>query len=112
MLTSIFETFAKESPVTVMMRGLMEVVFRPERLDTIFVEHAKVQYERELLFSSLVNLLSLVVCGIYPSVNVNAAYKAKSETLNVNRAAIYQKLNGVEIAVSSALLWEAASELG
>jgi len=110
MLTSIFETFAKESPVTVMMRGLMEVVFRPERLDTIFAEHSKVQYERELLFSSLVNLLSLVVCGIHPS--VNAAYKAKSETLNVNRAAIYQKLNGVEIAVSSALLRETASELG
>ena len=110
MLTSIFETFAKESPVTVMMRGLMEVVFRPERLDAIFAEHSKVQYQRELLFSSLVNLLSLVVCGIHPS--VNAAYKAKSETLNVNRAAIYQKLNGVEIAVSSALLRETASELG
>lgn len=110
MLTSIFETFAKESTVTVMMRELMEVVFRPERLDTIFTEHSKVQYERELLFSSLVNLLSLVVCGIHPS--VNAAYKAKSETLNVNRAAIYQKLNGVEIAVSSALLRETSSELG
>ena len=47
-----FKTFAEESPATVMMRELMEVVFRPERLDTIFAEHSKVQYQRELLFSS------------------------------------------------------------
>lgn len=109
MLAPIFAAFAQESPVTVMMRGLMEVVFRPERLDAIFAEHAKVQYQRELLFSSLVNLLSLVVCGIHPS--VNAAYKVKSASLNVNRSALYQKLNGVEIGVSSALLRETANEL-
>jgi len=85
MLAPIFDAFAQESPVTVMMRGLMEVVFRAERLDAIFAKHAKVQYQRDLLFSSLVNLLSLVVCGIHPS--VNAAYKAKVASLNVNRSA-------------------------
>ena len=110
MLASIFAAFAQESPVSVMMRGIMERLFRPERLDEIFAEHSKLQYERELLFSSLVNLLSLVVCGIHPS--VNAAYKAKAETLNVTRGALYQKLNGVEIDVSAALLRETASELG
>ena len=52
MLANIFEAFAQESPVTVMMRSLMEGVFRPERLDAIFAEHSKVQYQRELLFSS------------------------------------------------------------
>ena len=36
MLAPIFDAFAQESPVTVMMRGLMEVVFRAERLDAIF----------------------------------------------------------------------------
>jgi hypothetical protein len=110
MLASIFDAFAQASPVSVMMRGMMERLFRPERLDEIFAEHSKVQYERELLFSSLVNLLSMVVCGIHPS--VNAAYKAKAETLNVTRGALYQKLNGVEIEVSAALLRETASELG
>jgi hypothetical protein len=68
---------------------------------------AKVQYERELLFSSVVNLLSLVVCGVHPS--VNAAYKAKATDVNVTRAALYQKLNGVEIGVSAALLRETCS---
>ena len=56
------------------------------------------------------NLLSLVVCGIHPS--VNAAYKAKAAALNVTRGALYQKLNGVELEVSAALLRETASELG
>jgi IS4 transposase len=110
MLASIFDTFAQASPVSVMMRGMMERLFRPERLDEVFAEHSKVQYERELLFSSVVNLMSLVVCGIHPS--VNAAYKAKAETLNVTRGALYQKLNGVEINVSAALLRETAGELG
>jgi len=110
MLSSIFNAFVKESPISIMMRGLMEVVFRPQRLDEIFESHSKLQYTRELLFSSLVNLLSLVVCGIHPS--VNAAYKAKAEALNVTRGALYQKLNGVELDVSAALLRETASELG
>jgi hypothetical protein len=110
MLSSIFDAFVKASPISVMMRGVMEFVFRPERLDEIFESHAKLQSTRELLFSSLVNLLSLVVCGIHPS--VNAAYKAEAEALNVTRGALYQKLNGVEIEVSAALLRETAHELG
>jgi IS4 transposase len=109
MLSSIFDAFVKESPVSVMMRGMMEYVFRPQRLNEIFESHAKVQYTRELLFSSLVDLLSLVVCGIHPS--VSAAYKAKAASLNVSRGALYQKLNGVETEVSAALVRETASEL-
>lgn len=52
------------------------------------------------MFFSLVNLLSLLVCSIHPS--VKAAYKAKAEELNVTRGALYQKLNGVETDVSIA----------
>jgi len=93
-----------------MMRGLMESVFRPQRLEEIFESHSRLQYTRELLFSSLVDLLSLVVGGIHPS--VNAAYKAKAAELNVTRGALYQKLNGIETQVSAALLRETATELG
>jgi len=109
MISRIFDAFVQESPVSVMMRGLLEVVFRPQRLDEIFKSYSQVQYTRELLFSTLVNLLSLVVCGIHPS--VNAAYKAKAEELNVTRGALYQKLNGVETEVSAALLRETSREL-
>jgi hypothetical protein len=109
MLATIFDAFVAASPVSVMLRGVMERVFRPERLDEIFEQYAEVQYTRELLFSDLVNLLSLVVCGIHPS--VNAAYKAKAQEMNVTRNAIYAKLNGVEPRVSAALLRDSTAEL-
>lgn len=109
MLGQVFDAFVKESPISVMMRGLMEYVFNPERINAIFERNAQLQYTRELLFSDLVNVLSLVVCGIHPS--VNAAYKAKAEQLNVDRSAFYRKLNGVETEVSAALLRETSAEL-
>jgi Transposase DDE domain len=107
---NIFDAFVQHSPMSVMMRGLMERILQPEKLDEIFARHGKLQYHRELLFSDLVNLMSLVVCGIHPS--VNAAYKAQAQAVNVTRGAVYSKLNGVETAVSAGLLRETASELG
>jgi IS4 transposase len=109
MLDAIFDAFVQHSPISVMMRGLMERVLEPEKLDGIFARHGKNQYQRELMFSSLVNVMSLVVCGISPS--VNAASKTKARELNVTRWALYSKLNGVETAVSQGLLRETASEL-
>ena len=43
MLSSIFDAFAEESPISIMMRGLMERVFSCELLDAIFAEHSKLQ---------------------------------------------------------------------
>ena len=50
--------------------------------------------------------MSLVVCGIYPS--VNATYRARSQQLDVSRTAMYDKLNGREPIVSAALVRETA----
>jgi Transposase DDE domain len=110
MLAPVFDAFVHHSPISVMMRGLLEWMLRAERLDAIFDRYAKVQYQRELLFSSLVHLMSLVVCGIHPS--VNAAYRSQAHELNVTRGALYHKLHGVETAVSAGLLRETAQELG
>ncbi|MEG4631761.1 hypothetical protein QUB56_19570 [Microcoleus sp. AR_TQ3_B6] len=41
--------------------------------------------------------MSLVVCGIYFS--VNAAYLAKASSLNVSRTAVYGKLNGIYLVL-------------
>jgi hypothetical protein len=109
MLSSIFDQFVQESPVTVMARGLMEYIFAAERMDKLFDTHAKVQYQRDLLFSSQVDLMSLVVCGIQKS--VHAAYKASSVDLSVSTTALYNKLNGIEIGVSQALVRETAADL-
>lgn len=102
MLDAIFSRFVEASPMSVMVRGLMERVFAKEQINHIFEANAQVQYTRELLFSSLVELMSLVVCGIHPS--VSAAYKAKAQQLTVSRTAVYDKLNGVEPVVSAAVL--------
>ena len=56
MLSSIFEQFVQESPISVMARVLMERVFAPERIDKLFDTHAIVQYQQDLLFSSQVDL--------------------------------------------------------
>lgn len=58
MLSSIFEQFVEESPVSVMARGLMERVFAPEKMDRLFETHAQRQYQQDLLFSSQVDLMS------------------------------------------------------
>jgi len=92
-----------------MILGLMEHIFSSRQIDLIFEKHAKIQYTRELLFSSVVDLMSLVVCGIYPS--VNATYRAKAEALQVSRTAVYDKINRVEPGVSAALLRSTAGEM-
>lgn len=109
MLEAIFERFVEESPTSVMVRGLMERIFCSEKIDEIFEANAKTQYTRELLFSTLVDLMSLVVCGIYPS--VNAAYKRKATKINVSRTAVYDKINRVDPEIVAALLRETADEL-
>lgn len=106
MLEAIFERFVAESPISVMTRGLMERVFAPEKINQIFETNAQAQYTRELLFSSIVELMSLVVCGIYPS--VNAAYRAKAKQLNVSRTAVSDK---VEPQVSGAIVRETAASM-
>ena len=81
MLSEIFQPFVKESPVSVMVGGLLTRVFCPDKLDGLFEANAQRQYTKELLFSTLFDLMSKVVCGIRPS--VHAAYQATSEEIAV-----------------------------
>ena len=109
MLATIFEQFVQMSPVSVMARGLMERIFAPDRMNQLFARHAQSQHQQELLFSSQVALMSLVVCGIQKS--VHAAYQAKAVELSVSTTALYKKLSGVELGVSRALVSETAQDL-
>ena len=109
MISSIFEQFVEATPITVMVRGIMERIFKPQALDELFETHAVKQYTRELLFSNLVSLMSLVVSGIHPS--VSAAYKALEKDMGVSRPALYGKLNGMELSISQALVRYSASNL-
>jgi hypothetical protein len=108
-LLNVFEKFAKSSPVAVMARALMERALEPKALNAVFHEQAERQYEKELLFSSLVDLMALVVCGMHPS--VRKAYQAMHEQLPVTLTALYAKLNGVEVGTSQALVADSAQRL-
>jgi IS4 transposase len=108
-LAKVFDRFARYSPVTVMMRGVLEYVFPPHRLDELFREHAQAQYEDELLFSTVVNTLALAVNGVRSS--VHAAYLASQEDFSVSVRSLYDKLQGVEPQVSRALVRESSERL-
>ena len=101
-LDEVFERFIEESPLVVMLRVVLEQSLSAEEVDDLFVETAQQQYQKELLFSSVVSLMSLVVCGIAQS--VNSAYQSNAKRVGVKVQALYQKLDGIEPQVCEALV--------
>jgi IS4 transposase len=108
--TDVFDRFVEDSPVCVMVQTLLENALSPTTVDMLFEQHAELQYTRTLLFSDIVNLMSLVVCGIRPS--INSAFKKVAPSLGVTRKAVYDKIDRVETTTSAALVRHSASVLG
>jgi hypothetical protein len=108
-LADVFERFVEKTPVSVMARAAMEHALAPDALDALFEEQTDKQYTRELLFSSVVDLMGVVVGKVAPS--VHAAYQAVAETLPVSITSVYNKLNSMEPAVTSALVHHTAERL-
>jgi len=109
MLPKIFERFVNGSPVTVMLRGILEHALPAAEIDQLFAATAEQQYTRELLFSSVVNLLGEVVCRIRPS--VHAGYQADPSQFGVSLRAVYDKLEHTEPGISAALVAHTARKL-
>jgi hypothetical protein len=105
----LFERFATKSPVTVMVRGLLERVLATDPLERLFTATAQRQYTRELLFSSTVDLMAAVVCRIQPS--VHAAYQDDQGKLGVSVRALYDKLAHLEPGLSEELVRHTALQL-
>ncbi len=106
LLDTVFAPFVKERPICVMARGVLERLLDSQRIDTLFERTAEQQYTRELLFSSLVQLMSEVVLGVHPS--VHAAYQSHKEAIGVSTTALYNKLDRVETAVAAELVRDSA----
>lgn len=66
-------------------------------IDEVFQAHRQRQYPRELLFSSVVELMLLVTLGLRPS--LHAAARKLGERLPVSLAALYAKVQRTEPAV-------------
>ncbi len=109
MSDSIFERFVKDSPISVMARATAERALNPTKIDEWFEMNAKVQYTKELLFSSVFDLMSGVVTRRHPT--VHAAYQHSGDKIGVSIKSVYNKLNGIEISTSAGLVRYAAGEL-
>jgi IS4 transposase len=109
-LGECFEKFLGRSPVSVMVRGTLERVFDPEKLEKVFSDNALLQYTRKLTFAQCVGLMSDVVFRIVPS--VGAWYKAHQDEVPVTRQAVYDKLKHLELPTAAGLVAYAGRELG
>ena len=90
MLSPVFKPFVEQSPVSVMARAMMERVLNPDQLNEWFDSTANQQYTKDLLFSSLFDIMSQVVQGSHRS--VHAAYQASKEDICVSITSVYNKL--------------------
>lgn len=108
LLAPMFDNFVDQKPYCVMARAALERMLAATRLDELFRKHATVQYERELLFSQLIEVMARVVTRVDRS--VLRAVEALRDVLPVTDEAIYQKLRGVETPVSQALVRDSFRE--
>jgi hypothetical protein len=105
-----FEAFVQRSPVSVMVRAVLEKALHSQRMDALFQRTAVLQYTRDLMFSTVVALMSEVVLGV--SRSVRAAYPQAEEGIPVSIPSVYNKLNAVEPVVSAELVRDSAAHLG
>lgn len=108
MFSKVLQRFMDKSPVPVMVQILLERVLCPKKINALFERTAVEQYTRTLLFSTVFELMNLVVFKTFPS--VNAAYKEEGEQIGVSITSLYNKLNGISTDTSAALVRETATE--
>src|SRR6266567_1576447 len=89
---ALFQRFMEKAPVTVMVRSTLERVLSPVAIDAIFAKSAERQVEGELLFSSVVELLALVVWRQRDS--LGQAYKQAQEDFTVSVRSVYNRSTG------------------
>lgn len=108
-LRDVVERLESKAPFSVMMRATLENVLSVERMDAIFVAHARRQRQGKLLFSALADIMGGVACKIHPS--PHAAYQTRADEIGVTAKVLYDKLQGVEPEVSRAMVRETACSM-
>ena len=106
----ILERFIEHSPIPVMARSLIERTLNADRINACFDSiDENPQYTRELLFSSVFELMSLVVLRAFPA--IHSAYKSRKGDIPVSITAVYDKLSGIDVKVSAELVKSTSVEL-
>src|SRR5262245_40326811 len=96
-----FEAFVQASPVSVMLRGILERFLDAKAVDRFFESTAVVQYTVKLTFSRCVQIMSDVVFRTAPSIN---AWCQDANALGCTRQAVYQKIRLIEPHVAAGLV--------
>jgi len=71
-------------------------------LDQWFDTTAEQQYTKDLMFSTVFDVMSKVGSGSHQS--VHAAYQASEEDICVSITSVYNKLNAIETNISAELV--------
>jgi IS4 transposase len=108
-LPDVFERFTERSPLSVMAQGAIEYALSESALNHVFDSNAEGQYTRELLFSTVFDLMSVVVTGSYRS--VCSAYNGLKESIPVSLTSVYNKLQGIEANISAQMVRYTADRL-
>lgn len=108
MWAEVLARFEKKAPASVMAKLVLEQAIAAEWVDQVFEEHRQRQYPRELLFSTIVELMSLVSLGLRPSLHAAAR---QMDDLPVSLAALYDKVSRTEPALLRALVTGSAQRL-
>lgn len=108
MLGEVFERFVEKSPISVMVRASLERVLGADRLDLWYDRTAQKQYTRDLLFSSVFDMMNQVVFCVQPS--VRAAYQAQQDDVATSVVSVYNKLNHLETHTAAELVRYSARE--
>jgi hypothetical protein len=109
-LNPLFARFIEDAPLSVMMQGVLTNIFHPDAINDLFDRTAQSQYTRALLFSTVMDSMTLVACGIYKT--PHAVYQDHQDWFPVSVTSLYNKLQGVETAVSAEVVRSTAGRLG
>ena len=108
MWKAVIERFERHAPASVMARLALEHALPAQWVDEVFEAHRQRQYPRELVFSSIVELMTLVTLGMRPSLHAAAR---QHEGLAVSLAALYDKVKRSEPTVLRGLISGSALRL-
>lgn len=108
MLEELLSRFEKQAPIGVMARVALERAIDPHWVDDVFEASRQRQYPRELLFSTVVEMVTLVSLGLRPSLHAAAQ---QAGDLPVSLAALYDKVKRTEPAILRALVQGSAQRM-
>lgn len=108
-LPQIFEPFVRQTPLPVMVRGVLENLFSADQIDAIYGCFGEAPTPRKLLFSMCLDLMVEVVTRTHKS--LHAAIRQREHLLPVRKKAVYSRIAGVSPEVLSAMVAIGAADM-